>query len=1272
MKWSKWSLPALFFIVLMSGTYLWAQFGASTIRGTITDPSGAAVPGAKVTITNLETNLTRSLTTQQNGSYSFELIPPGNYKMEIEAKGFSKSIVPKIQALVGNVVEISQALKVGEVSTSVVVEVDSSTTKINTEDATLGNNIENRQILDLPMEGRNVLDLLTLQPGVTQAGYVAGARSDQSNITLDGVDINDAQTNSISGPVLRLNAEAVDEFRVNTVNANANEGRSSGAQINLVSKTGTNNWHGALFEFYRGTLFEANDWFNNNAGVPRTPLVRNTFGGAVGGPILKDKLFFFYSYEGQRNAESQGVSRVVPLASLGQGIIKYSYCTTPACTTSNTASLNLAQNQQVYSATGINSAAVAALAAAAAKYPANDPTLGDGLNTGGFRFNAPTPVKLNSHYARFDFVPNQHNNIFVRLNAIEDHTTLAKWLPDTAAPAIWSHPEGLAAGHTWTIGSNIVNNFRYGYTREAFSDTGDSTGNDISFRFVFQPTGQVHNLSRITPVHNITDDVSWIHGNHVFQFGGNIRAVSNSRVSFADAFDNAVTNPSFYAGAGDHVSNSFQNFLTANSLPGGQAGQSLDGGGITSVQNAATAIIGRFSQYTANFTFDQNGALLATGKPSSRDFATQAYEMYLQDSWKYHPNLTLTLGLRYSLERPVYETQGFEVQPTVPLSQYFQLRTTAAQLGTNFVGPIIINKSGPVNGGNPMYNWDKNNFQPRVAFAWSPGYSEGFLHRIFGDPEKSVIRGGFSLTNDYYGQALAVDWDLNNTLGFTSNFTTPANTFDTNGANLAPLFTGFNQNVRSLPLVVTPGSLAFPLQQPSDQGERIETSVDSDLQAPSEYVWNLTYERQLNRDSKLSFSYIGRLGRNLLARRDVAAFNDIVDTKSGMDWYTAGTLLEKQRQQGINTTQIATIPFFENMFPAGLASIMNSTFGLSNTCGGANPGFDPTWSNTQVFYAMQSRTPGNPCAFFAGNDWTDAQALIDQVLAFNGLPTVFMQPQYGALSAWSTIGNSAYNAFTASWRQRLRSLTMDLNYTYSHSLDDASGLQTAGGFASAFIVNPIRQSSWYGNSDFDIRHQINATGIWQMPFGKGQRFLSSSKGWVDALVGGWQLSGIYRWNTGLPIGTMPYDDARWATNWNVQANVTPTGPVQTCPDRANVPKLFGTGCSETAIYQSFRNAFPGETGPRNYLRLPAYMNGDMGLTKKIVMPWSESQQLQLRWEVFNVANFQPFGAIDTSRSGFGVARDPKLRNLTPPSNWSNFTAIQGSPRVMQVALRYAF
>src|SRR5256884_2169573 len=297
---------------------LWSQTGTSTVRGTVTDPQGRVIPDATLTLTNIANNAPRTAKSSDGGTFTFDFLPPGEYRLEAEAPGFKKRVENNVRALIGKPTEASVQLEVGTVGE--VVEVRAATENlVNTQDATLGNNFISQQITQLPLEARNLVDLLSLQPGATREGYVTGARADQSNVTLDGVDINNAQTgnaqvplstnslvigqldtdrgNITSGPVLRLNSEAIEEFRVTTANGNANQGRSSGAQVNLLTKSGSNSLHGAAFEFYRGTPFEANNWFSNASGVPRTPLVRNTFGGALGGPILKNKLFFFYSYE---------------------------------------------------------------------------------------------------------------------------------------------------------------------------------------------------------------------------------------------------------------------------------------------------------------------------------------------------------------------------------------------------------------------------------------------------------------------------------------------------------------------------------------------------------------------------------------------------------------------------------------------------------------------------------------------------------------------------------------------------------------------------------------------------------------------------------------------------------------------------------------------------------------------------------------------------------------------------------------------------------------
>jgi hypothetical protein len=253
---------------------------------------------------------------------------------------------------------------------------------------------------------------------------------------------------------------------------------------------------------------------------------------------------------------------------------------------------------------------------------------------------------------------------------------------------------------------------------------------------------------------------------------------------------------------------------------------------------------------------------------------------------------------------------------------------------------------------------------------------------------------------------------------------------------------------------------------------------------------------------------------------------------------------------------------------------------------------------------------------------------------------------------------------------------MDFNYTLSHSIDDASGLSTSGAFGGAFILNPILQRNSYANSDFDVRHIINVNGVWELPFGRGRQFMTNSNSVLNGILGGWQLSGIFRWNSGLPVGFYGatngavFDDARWATNWNVQSGVVRIRPIETCPTRGGVdpPKLFG--CDPLQAYQSFRNAKPGESGDRNVFRAPGYISLDMGLGKSFSMPWSERQKLQIRVEAFNITNTQRLGQFDTSRGGFGVTVNPET--AAPPSQWSNFTAIQGSPRVMQFGFRFEF
>ena len=763
------------------GVSAWAQSGTSSIRGSVADQQGGLISNATVTLSNQSTNFSRSQKTGPAGTFSFDLIPPGHYKLVLEAKGFKKTSV-QVEALVSNITDLATVkLQVGASDESVTVTADSASVQVNTQDSSLGSNFVSEQITQLPMESRNVVSLLTLQAGVTKDGYVAGARSDQSNITLDGVNINDAQTNSVKGPVLRLNSEAVEEFRVNTMTSSAAAGRSSGAQIGLVTKGGTNQFHGSLFEYHRNTIFTANDWFNNHANpvVPRQKLLRNTFGGSIGGPIVKDRFFFFYSYEGRRDASSKSVSpRIVPLPSLAQGNIKFPTCqlplpTTGDCTAGPMMTITPAQLATIFPDTGgVNPASLVALTQGT-KYSSNTGG-GDGLNTGGFIFNAPSPVHLNSHVARFDFNINQKQTLFVRMNVIHDHDASdpnnLQYFPDTAQPLLWSHPWGIAVAHTWTINNNFISNFRYGLTREAFSQTGDTTGNYTFLRLVFYPTNGTYSSSRTTPVHNFVEDLSLVKGNHTIAFGGNVTLVKNGSIDYGSAYDEAYTNPSGYKT--DTIINSVNQYMQE------QYGLNVTGSFSSPVENAVTALLGRYNEYQANFTFNHGGQLQAAGTPKVRNFATQGYEGYIQDTWRASHSLTVTAGLRYSLWRPVYETNGYEAQPNIPLGQFFANRVAGMNAGTPYNDLITVNTSGPANGGKPMYNWDKAVFLPKFAAAWSPHIQNNFLGKLMGKNGESVIRGGFAIANDYFGEQIATFFDQRNTLGFASSQLVNVNTFN--------------------------------------------------------------------------------------------------------------------------------------------------------------------------------------------------------------------------------------------------------------------------------------------------------------------------------------------------------------------------------------------------------------------------------------------------------------------------------------------------------------
>lgn len=1226
----EWSFAVACVLVLSVAAF--AQAGSSSVTGTVTDAQGQSVVGANVALVSAQQGTRRTAVTDSSGNYTFTSVQPGSYTIEVEASGFNKSVTTAFDALTDRVTTIPVKLNVGDVTVSVTVDAGGVESIKNLSDASLGNNFLAQQISQLPLEGRNVTDLLSLQPAVTPSGAVAGGRSDQANITLDGIDVNNQQDASAFSPVLRVTPDSVDEFRVTTTNPDASKGRSAGAQISLITKSGTNDFHGNLFYYHRNDYFNANSWFNNAAGEPREALKRHLYGGSFSGPIRKDRLFFFYNYEGMRESKSVGVNRLVPLASLGQGIIRV-FDSSGTLRSIDQTAINGMVDPGGAAVVNVNQNVVNLLSSAASRYVSNNTQTGDGINTGGFRWNAPLPVDQSTHTARFDWniTNNQAHTLSARMNYQQDLFGAAPLFPDTPGTDQWSHPLGLAATHTWLIKSNLTNRFSYGLTRLAFSTQGDSGDNSISFRDIFSPVAFSRTLSRVNPTQNFTDDVTWIKGSHTFQFGTNLRFIRNKRTNWTAAYDTAVTNFGFYPNSGGHVTGILNRYLTDT------YGTTIASAWLRSGQSSLVALLGRLNQYTARFNFDIDGNPVPN-TPTIREFATEEYDFYAQDSWKIRPNLTLNLGLRYGRSTPVYETSGFEAAPNISMAEYFKRRQAYAEDGQNYTEPLIIDLSGKKNGKPPMYDPDNNNWQPRISLAWSPKFDGGVGGFLFGKSGEGVLRGGFAMTNDYYGQQLAVSFDAANTLGFLSNYTSPANTFNLT-TNPAPAWDGTGMNIQSFPGVVPPAQLVFPLQQPENFARRIESSIDRDIQAPTNYSLNLTFGRELPGKMYLEASYIGRIARNLLATRDVMTPNNL--KAGGQTWYEAATALAQVDYAGGGLGDISEQPFFDAAYVPGS---LGPAFGA--------PGF----TNTEIAFLLGA----------GSTDWTFVQDLLDR---FSGR-RLFYQNQYGALDSFGSIANSDYHAGAFSLRQRLLGLTWDLNYTFSHSMDDTSGLQTAGSFGAAFILNPLRQRDNYASSDFDMRHIVNFNSIWQIPIGRGRQFLSNSNKLVDAVIGGWQLTSIVRFNSGQPIGTTSkiFDNSGWVTNWNLKSAMVQTRPIALgvfYNGEDGLPTMFA---SPDEAYRSFRSPYPGETGDRNQIRYPSFWVLDAGLQKSFDMPWKEGHKVSIRWDVFNVTNTPTFFGNSNTAMGF----QPQFPDQTAPVGYGQFTATRTESRVMQFALRYDF
>ena len=842
---------------------------STSLNGTLTDPSGAVIPSATVTAENQNTGAKRSAISDSEGFYSFPQIAPGPYKIVAAGTGFNTTTVENVRVLVNVPTSLNLTLEVGAVAQA--IDVSAAATQVNTTDATIGNAFGTTPILQLPLEARNVVGLLALQPGVTfigegpdsRNGSVNGGKSDQANVTLDGVDVNDQQERYAFTSVLRVTLDSVQEFRVTTTNANADQGRSSGAQIALVTKSGTNSTHGSLYEFHRNTATTANS-FLNNAAVPqveRPKLIRNTFGASVGGPVRKNRLFYFLNYEGRRDAKEGTIERVVPTDSLRNGILKYER------SDGSIAELGPDDIRRIDPrGIGVNSDVLEVLRS----YPApNTFSSGDGINTAGYRFKAPLPLRWNTYIARFDYNPSNdgHHALFLRGNLQNDHdVSLPQFTGDQPNSVNLNNSKGLAAGYNIVVTPSLIGSFRYGLTRQGAENSGLQNASAVSFFGIDNRDGLTTAFKQIIPVHTATQDLTWTHGVHNIQFGAVERFISNHRTSYANAFHSAQTRASRLANSGGDLD------------PADLSPRARD-----PYRNNLVNLLGAISTVNANYNYDLSGNVQPVGAPVSRTFLGREYEMYVQDVWRATRGLTITAGLRWSLMPPIEEENGYQIAASPDFGEWFNQRGGLAQAGKpqSLVTPIEYIPVGQ--GGAPLYPFHKKNFAPRIALAYSPQGDSGWQKALFGGPGRTAIRAGWGMYYDLFGQSLMRNSD-NNSFGLQTQVQNAGSEYN---FSTAPRFTG----IYSFPPNSLPPAPAqqFPITAPFIFGRG--AGVDAGIRPP--YTMNMTFSvgREFPGGFHVEASYAGRLSRRSLIQSDVATPADLVDPKSGVDYFTAAVSL---------------------------------------------------------------------------------------------------------------------------------------------------------------------------------------------------------------------------------------------------------------------------------------------------------------------------------------------------------------------------------------------
>jgi hypothetical protein len=1143
-----------------------------TLTGSVLDPTPAAVVGAQVHVVDDTTGKTYDTTSGADGAFSIGNLPAGTYTVTITKEGFKKAVYKNVKIVVNQTYDLNAKVEVGEIGTQIVVEAGQEV--LETANTTVGTSIVGKAITSLPFTSRDALDLAVLMPGAQTTGRprqtsFEGLPKGSINLTIDGINVQDTVLKSNDGffTTIRPRVDDIEEFSISTAAQGASEASEGAVQIHFVSKRGGNTWHGGGWEYLRNDWFNANFYFSNqnNPQLPRQIFRLNEYGYKIGGPILKDKLFFFTDMDIYSNPQSQIKTRTVLTQAATQGLFNYAPvdangnpCTvgasgcastapnawTACSTTTNVCTANLIQN-------GLQAAAGASLPAPTLDtYTANvlgilntvvpgangivDPgtpcssvavcnqrRVAFNVNGTGKRYFPDVRFDWNitkNHSFEFDYHYGSFNGNPDFLNGREMTFPVAPFNQQQGGQI--SNRNLFVGAWRWNLASNKSNELRLGIrsnplaffpnlTTSIYAPASTNLGNTlvrVGFTGLMTNPFQTYAPSgRNDAIGQLIDTFTWSKGTHSISFGLSWFELRYNGFS-------ASSGPVHAVGLG----------LVSNDPLASPFNSGLANISATDLSNAGSlyaTLIGRVTSYSGNVNFDPVSRTFKTGVPFMDRIHQREFGFYGQDSWHVRPSVTVTYGLRWEYQGAPWDVynETFAVQGGLAgiygISGFNNLFKPGTLAGST---PVYV-----LNGSNPWYNRDLKDFAPNLGVAWQPNFENSLLKKFFGGSGKTVLRAGYSISYTREG--------VNNWFSIAEG--NPGYQGSRNETQIAPSSTctsPTNCAAGNFPAgSIQASSMSFQnvLQSPSSfvssfaitpSASQSVNAFDPNIKVPRVQSWSLGIQREITPSTVLEVRYVGNHSTGLWRQVDLNEVN-IFENGFLQEFVNAQRNLAICRAQvaacrtALGVSSTSSVRSYANLGltdptlgPQVNVPVLTAAFTGSFT----GPQLNSNFTNTTFISNLDNGGAGSFASSISGDltRWTNIKTA--------GLPSNYFvvdpDARGGAFQFYNG-SQSTYNALVVEFRRRpSKGLQFNGNYSFSKSLTN----YFADSSVSFNSFTTIRNQGYNkGPAPFDLRHQLKVQGIYELPFGPGRKW--SSGNWVaKRLMEGWEINAITRWQSG--------------------------------------------------------------------------------------------------------------------------------------------------------------